>query len=204
MDVRDKLFGELLEIMTFDSNVIILTADMGAMGLDIIRKALPEQFINMGVSEQNMISVAAGLALGGRKVFCYAIAAFLVYRAYDQIRVDIDGMNLPVVLLGMGGGKHYLADGFTHHAETDIALMSVLTNMIILTPDRLGDAYKSSNPVYISISRGEVDRRRGKITQLLWQNSWYYHENKLPLKCADVEIQKHYYWLTTKVLNEEK
>jgi len=153
LDVRDKVFGELLEIMQLDCNVILLTADMGALGLDKIKEEFPSRVINMGISEQNMISVAAGLALGGKKVFCYAIAAFLVYRAYDQIRVDISGMNLPVVLLGMGGDRYYLADGMTHWAEDDMGTMGRL--MKVVRPHQVREAYESNFPVYISMRRYE-------------------------------------------------
>src|SRR3990167_4942328 len=100
LDVRDMIFGEIYKYVASNEDIIILTADCSCYVLEDIKRDFPHQVINMGIAEQNMISVAAGLALGGKKVICYAIAAFLVYRALDQIRVDIGEMRLPVVLIG--------------------------------------------------------------------------------------------------------
>ena len=159
MDIRDALFDKLYEIASKDSEVMVLTADMGAFGLTKIESDLPNQYINMGVSEQNMISVAAGLALSGKRVFVYSIAAFLIYRAYDQIRVDICEMNLPVVLIGAGPGLVYKAEGATHQAIWDSDMVNVLPYIEVFTPNAsnaarvVEHAYHSMHPVYIRLGR---------------------------------------------------
>ena len=161
MDIRDALFDRLYELACKDSNIMVLTADMGAFGLVKIKEDLPSQYINLGVSEQNMISVAAGLTLGGKKVFAYAIAAFLIYRAYDQIRIDICEMNLPVVLIGAGAGLTYKFEGATHHALYDKDIIELLPNIEVFTPANASEAeavveyaYQSDHPLYIRLGRG--------------------------------------------------
>ena len=163
MDIRDAFFDELYEITSHDKNLMFLTADMGAFGLNKFKRDFPKQYINVGVAEQNLISVGAGLALSGKRVFLYAIAAFLIYRALDQIRIDICEMNLPVTLIGAGPGLTYHAEGPTHHALYDDIIISMFPNIKVFTPRTPEDAqtvmilaYLSKSPVYIRLGRGEV------------------------------------------------
>ena len=159
MDIRDALFDKLYDITSSDERVMVLTADMGAFGLNRLKNDFPKQYINVGVSEQNLISMAAGLSLGGKKVFVYAIAAFLIYRAYDQIRVDICGMNLPVVLIGAGPDLIYKAEGATHQAIWDADIVRHLPNIKVWTPTASNAAriveyaYRNECPVYIRLGR---------------------------------------------------
>lgn len=160
MDIRDALFSAVYDIIAKDKNAIFLTADMGANDLIKIRNDFPEQYINMGVSEQNMVSVAAGLALSGKKVFIYTIAAFL-QRAFEQIKVDICGMNLPVTIIGGCVGLSNATDGSTHHSINDISIMRTLPNLTIFNPCSAQEAkfcasYKSESPVYIRLDKGEL------------------------------------------------
>jgi transketolase len=108
-----------------------------------------------------MISVAAGLALAGKRVYVYAIASFLIQRALDQIKVDLCGMNLPVTLIGVGGGIGYSYDGFTHQIPQDIAILRSLPNIEIICPyDELttrANVYcseTSKSPRYIRLEKG--------------------------------------------------
>ncbi len=169
MDIRDAFFEELCNIARKDRNVIILTGDMGAYKLEEFRKEKTGQVINVGIAEQNLINVATGLALGGKKVFCYGIAAFIIQRCYEQIKVNLCDMNLPVTLIGYGAGNYYERDGATHCILFDIDIMRVLPNMRIVTLDdpdsgkkvaQLG--YESKTPLYIrigNISVGQFIRR---------------------------------------------
>jgi transketolase len=158
--MRDAFFDELYKIAKHDSNVILLSGDCGAPSLDKFREDIPEQFVNIGISEQNMISAAAGLALSGKKVYCYAITPFLTMRCYDQIRIDICEMNLSVTLVGVGVGYAYEDAGDTHYAPQDIAIMRVLPNLIIWSPSDSGmavaiatESYLRSSPQYIRLDR---------------------------------------------------
>ena len=113
---------------------MFLSADFGAPALDEFRQDLPNQFINMGIAEQNMIDVAAGLALSGKKVFCYAMAPFITSRAYEQIKCSLSSMNLPVTLIGVGVGLGYDHSSMTHVQLEDIACMRTISHLEILTP----------------------------------------------------------------------
>lgn len=103
-----------------------LTGDLGFMALEEVRAAFGSRFVNVGVAEQNMVGVAAGLAREGLKVFAYSIAPFCYARPFEQIRNDICLANLPVCLVGNGGGYAYGYMGPTHHALEDCAAMSAL------------------------------------------------------------------------------
>src|SRR5690348_8429588 len=94
-DTRDAFFEELFQIAFKDPNVILLVADQGAATFKKFEEKIPKQLINVGIAEQNMISVAAGLALSGKKVFVHAISNFATLRCYEQIKVDLSIMNLP-------------------------------------------------------------------------------------------------------------
>jgi transketolase len=163
VDMRDAFFDEVYNIAKNDSHVIFLTGDMGAFSLDRFKKDLPNQYINMGAAEQNMVSVAAGLALGGKKVFIYSIVSFATMRCFEQIRVDLCCMRLPVTIVGTGSGVTYGSDGPTHHALQDVAIMRALPEMTIFNPS---DAYLTQavakmaleclSPSYVRIEKGKL------------------------------------------------
>ncbi len=134
LDFRDAVFNSLHEVMRADVNTVCLTNDMGAMGLDAIRAEFPERAINVGIAEQNMMSVAGGLALAGKSVFVYGIIAHVTARCFEQIKLDICVPNLPVTIIGVGAGLAYGVDGPTHHGIEDVAIMRALGNMHIYNP----------------------------------------------------------------------
>jgi transketolase len=109
-----------------NDDCFFLTGDLGFMALEKVKAAFGNRFINAGVAEQNMIGVAAGLAREGFKVFAYSIAPFCYARPFEQIRNDVCLANLPVYLVGNGGGYAYGHMGPTHHALEDCAAMNAL------------------------------------------------------------------------------
>ena len=109
-----------------DENNIFLTGDLGFMALEGVSKSFGKRFINCGVSEQNMIGVAAGFAKSGYSVYAYSIAPFIYARPFEQIRNDIALPNVSVCLIGNGGGYAYGYMGPTHHALEDISAMNSL------------------------------------------------------------------------------
>ncbi|MGA8849123.1 MAG: transketolase C-terminal domain-containing protein [Dehalococcoidia bacterium] len=163
IDIRDAFFDEVYRIAAEDPNVIFLTADMGAFSLDRFKRDLSGQYINVGVAEQNLVSIGAGLALGGRRVFVYTIASFITQRCYEQIKIDLCGMRLPVTIIGVGGGITYSSDGPTHQAMQDVAIIRALPEITILNPSdpimaaaAARIAYKSPSPIYIRIEKGKL------------------------------------------------
>src|SRR3990172_3787346 len=132
--MRQAFINTLIEIAETDKALYLLTADMGFGLVEQFATRFPKQYINVGVAEQNMIGVAAGLALEGKKVFCYSIANFPTMRCLEQIRNDVCYHNLPVCIVPGGAGLWYGALGMTHHAVEDIAVMRCLPNMAIVCP----------------------------------------------------------------------
>ncbi|OGH18899.1 MAG: hypothetical protein A3F31_04970 [Candidatus Levybacteria bacterium RIFCSPHIGHO2_12_FULL_38_12] len=160
-EMRDAFFEELFQIASHDHDVILLHADQGAYAFQKFYSSLPKQIINVGVAEQNMISVAAGLALSGKKVFVHAISTFLTLRCYEQIKVDLSIMNLPVIIAGIGPGFTYGADGPTHHSNQDIAIMRAIPHMRILNATDFFNlavfphfAYSKPQLTYIRFEKG--------------------------------------------------
>jgi transketolase len=133
-DFRDAVFLAVGEVMSTDPRAVILYNDMGALELDRLRQRYPTRVYNVGICEQNMASLAAGLALDGRCVFTYGIIAHVFARSFEQIRNDICCENLPVTILGVGSGLSYGADGPTHHGVQDVAVMRTLPNLAIFNP----------------------------------------------------------------------
>ena len=118
---------------------VFLTGDLGFKALEPLQTVMRSHFINVGVAEQNMISVAAGIAKTGLQVFAYSIAPFVYARPFEQIRNDICLHNLPVTLVGNGGGYGYGVMGATHHAIDDYGALLTLQNMNVFVPVFDGD-----------------------------------------------------------------
>lgn len=144
------------------ADMVFLTGDLGFMALEPLQKSLGKRFINAGVAEQNMISVAAGLAAQQLEVWVYSIAPFCYGRPFEQIRNDIAFHKLPVKLIGNGGGYSYGVMGPTHHAIEDYGVLLTLPHMTAYVPafDQDMDAViaragTSAQPSYIRLGRGE-------------------------------------------------
>jgi transketolase len=160
LDFRDAVFSSLHEIMRTDANVVCLTNDMGAMGLDKIRSEFPARVVNVGIAEQNMMSLAGGMALAGKSVFVYGIVSHVTARCFEQIKLDICVPNLAVTIIGVGAGLAYGVDGPTHHGVEDVAIMRALGNMHVYNPAdgvsalaAVNLAYASRRPSYVRMDK---------------------------------------------------
>jgi transketolase len=146
-----------------EPEMVFLTGDLGFMALEPLQEAMGARFINAGVAEQNMISVAAAMASRGHEVWAYSIAPFLYARAFEQIRNDICQHGLSVKLLGNGGGYGYGIYGQSHYALEDYGVLCTLPGMIAYAPLFTSDvmpvvekAAASDRPAYIRLGRGEL------------------------------------------------
>ncbi len=128
---RDAFWKKVYEQAQTNKDIVVISADMGAPSLDAFRRDMPSQFINVGIAEQQAISLAAGLAFEGKHPFVYAIAPFITLRCLEQIRVSCSIMNIPITVVGIGVGFGYDDSGPTHHLLEDIAVMRVFPNIII-------------------------------------------------------------------------
>lgn len=133
--MRNTFSETLYECAKADSNIYIVVADISPAGsMAKFQTEYPERFINVGVAEQLMIGMAAGLAIKGCRPFAYTIATFSLYRPFEMVRDDLGYQNLPVTVVGMGAGVLYSTLGGTHHAQEDIAVAGAIPNMQILAP----------------------------------------------------------------------
>ena len=162
--MRDVFIAQLLKRAKEDSRIILLTGDLGFRVFDEYIAELPEQFLNVGVAEQNMAGIAAGLAHEGHVVFTYSIGNFVSLRCLEQIRNDICYHNLNVNVVCIGGGLSYGALGASHHATEDIAIMRALPGMKVICPgDRLettqltDSLIDTAGPAYFRLERGCPD-----------------------------------------------
>jgi transketolase len=128
---RDSFWERIYDLARADRNLVVVSADMGAPALDRFRRDLPSQYVDVGIAEQQAIGAAAGLTLGGKKAFAYAIAPFITLRCYEHIRVSLAMMNIPVTLVGVGSGFSYDDSGPTHHTVEDLSVLRILPHMRI-------------------------------------------------------------------------
>lgn len=159
--MRKEFCNKIEKIAIANKKVLFLTGDLGFMALENIQKSIGERFINTGVSEQNMISMAASLSSQGFTVLCYSIAPFVVFRPAEQIRLDVCLHNMDVKIIGNGGGYGYGIMGSTHHAIEDIAVLSSFQNMRCYIPFCAEDVAEVTQqmmnrrgPGYIRLEKG--------------------------------------------------
>ena len=136
--MRDAFLDRIWQAMGEDESIFFTTADFGSPVLDKIREQYPDRFANVGIAEQNLINVSAGLAIEGYKVFAYAIAPFITMRCYEQIRVNLALLSvvrpMNVNLIGVGAGYSYVVSGPTHQCYEDLSIMRALPNVRIYSP----------------------------------------------------------------------
>lgn len=168
--MRDTFVRTLLEIAKKDKNVYLVTGDLGFGVLKPFWEELPDQIINAGIAEQNMTSIAAGLAMQGKIVYTYSIGNFPTLRCIEQIRNDCAYHNANVKIVCVGGGFVYGSLGMSHHATEDIAMMRALPDVTVLAPGDLVEAecateaiYRQSGTCYLRLGRGGEKRIHDRI-----------------------------------------
>ena len=168
--MRDTFVRTLLEIAKKDKNVYIITGDLGFGVLKPFWTELPDQIINAGIAEQNMTSIAAGLAMQGKTVYTYSIGNFPTLRCIEQIRNDCAYHNANVKVVCVGGGFVYGSLGMSHHATEDIAMMRSLPDVTVLAPGDLVEAecatkaiYEMPGTCYLRLGRGGEKRIHEKL-----------------------------------------
>jgi transketolase len=171
--LRDNFVRALMDIARQDRRVMLLTGDLGFGVLTHFAETFPDQFLNVGVAEQNMTGVATGLALEGKIVFTYSIGNFPTLRCLEQIRNDVCYHNANVKIVCIGGGFCYGPLGISHHATEDLAIMRVLPQMKVMAPGDLAEtrliteiAYQTAGPCYLRLGRGGERHIHQKALQL--------------------------------------
>lgn len=159
--MRNSFIRSVLELAKADRNVEIVTGDLGFGVLKPFWEAVPDQFVNAGIAEQNMTSMAAGMSLEGKTVFTYSIGNFPTLRCLEQIRNDCAYHDANVKVVCVGGGFTYGSLGMSHHATEDLAVMRSLPNVVVFAPaDRVEAAAVAKaaaeypGTCYIRLGRG--------------------------------------------------
>ncbi len=162
---RQAICETLMEKARTDKDIVVLCSDSrGSASLTPFANAYPEQFVEVGIAEQNLVSISAGLAKCGKKVFAASPASFVSTRSYEQAKVDCAYSNANVTLIGISGGVSYGALGMSHHSAQDIAAMSAIPNMRVYLPsDRFQTAklieelLLDEKPAYVRVGRNPVE-----------------------------------------------
>jgi transketolase len=183
--MRTAFIKEFEKQAELNEDIVVLVGDLGFSVFDEFRKKFPDRFFNMGIAEQNMMSVAAGLALNGKKVFVYSIIPFVTARCIEQIKNDICYPNLNVTIVGVGSGFSYGSAGFSHHAIEDISLMKSLPNMAVLTPsdphevtELVSQCIDYENPTYLRLGKNGEQIFNHKNQKIILGKSHYIKEGE--------------------------
>lgn len=166
--MRKALIAKLVELARQDPRVVLLTGDLGFTVVEPFRDEFPDRFFNVGVAEQNMVGMATGLAESGLIPFVYSIATFASLRPYEFIRNGPIAQQLPVRILGIGGGFDYGTAGLTHYALEDLGVMRIQPGITVIAPAdhrqasaALDATWDSAGPVYFRVGKEEGATVRG-------------------------------------------
>jgi transketolase len=160
--VRNRFADTFYELGKADPRLCVVVADISPAGsIAKFRTEFPRRFINTGVSEQIMIGMAAGMAQRGLRPFAYTIATFALYRPFEMVRDDLCYQNLPVTVVGIGGGVTYSTLGATHHAQEDVAIAAAIPNLTVIAPCDPAET-EAATRWCVTQERGPVYLRLGK------------------------------------------
>src|SRR5450631_3490782 len=172
--MRNRFADTFYELGKTDPRLCVVVADISPAGsIGKFRNEFPQRFINTGVSEQIMIGMVAGMAQRGLRPFAYTIATFTLYRPFEMVRDDLCYQNLPVTIVGIGGGVNYSTLGATHHAQEDVSIASSVPRLSVIAPcdpleteaATLWCAHQEQGPVYLRLGRaGEPDLSSKSVT----------------------------------------
>ncbi len=172
--MRNQFVNAFIEAAKRDDRIVFLSGDLGFKALEPVQDFLGPRFVNAGVAEQNLVSVAAGLASKGFRPWIYSITPFITLRPYEQLRNDVCFHKLPVCVVGNGGGYGYGIMGSSHHALEDIAAMSLLPHMQVFVPTYSSDvvqaveaASQSAGPVYLRLAKEVAGE--GPASKVAWR-----------------------------------
>ena len=161
--MRTAFSQSLIQLAQADPNVVLLTGDHGYALFDEFRQVCPQQYINAGIAEQNMVGVAAGLAKAGLRPIVYGLSAFVPIRVLEQIKIDVCYEQLPVIFAGDGAGVVYSSLGSSHQSTEDIAALRAVPHLQILSPADAYEltacmnlAYASAGPVYVRMGKADL------------------------------------------------
>ena len=158
--MRNAFAKELTKLASKRKDICLLSGDIGNRMFDEFKKAAPNRFLNCGIAEANMMSVASGMGLSGLRPFVYTITPFTTIRCLEQIKIGVAYHESPVIIIGTGSGLSYSELGPTHHSLEDLAILRAIPNINVLTPSdskelvaQMQEALELSKPTYIRIGK---------------------------------------------------
>jgi transketolase len=173
--MRTAFTRALVRAARADRRLVLLTGDHGYSLFDEFRQACPDQFVNAGVAEQNMVGVAAGLAKGGFRPVVYGLSAFVPVRVLEQIKLDVCYERLPVLFVGDGAGVVYGTLGVSHQCTEDVAAARALPNLAVLSPADAHEmdacfhlALRADGPVYLRMGKADRGPVHAETPRLRW------------------------------------
>lgn len=173
--MRNAFAAALVRAAQSDPRVVLLTGDHGYALFDEIRRVCPDQYLNAGIAEQNMVGVAAGLAKAGYRPIVYGLSAFVPVRVLEQIKLDVCYESLPVIFAGDGAGVVYSALGTSHQSTEDVAALRGLPSLSILSPADAAEmtasmdlALSSDGPVYLRMGKSDLGTVHTTLPALQW------------------------------------
>ena len=186
--MRKFFIKKLVEEASKNKKIVLIVGDLGFGVVEPFKIKFPNRFFNVGVAEQNMAGLAAGLATKGFHVFIYSIGNFPTFRCAEQIRNDIDYHNLPVTVVSVGSGLGYGNLGYSNHAIQDYALMRSFPNTLIASPSNnqeldssLNFLFKNSKPSYLRLDKSLELNIQKKIKSIN-PGKWIFYKNKINKK----------------------
>ncbi len=161
--MRDTIIKAITDASRVNRDIVLLTGDLGFGVLQNFKEQFPKQLVNVGIAEQNMTGLAAGLALEGKTVLTYSIGNFNTLRCLEQIRNDVCYHQLHVIIVSVGSGVSYGPLGFSHHATEDISIMRSIPNLTVLSPGCLWEAEQATiaalrapGPYYLRVDKSSA------------------------------------------------
>ena len=156
--------NKLIELARINSNIWLIISDVGFGLVEQFEEEFPDRFINVGISEQNALGIAAGLSATGKNVYFYGIIPFVTYRCMDQIRMFMQYRELPIKIIGNGVDKSYKTAGYSHWGIEDEPMMKCFNNIHTITPRNefelknvLELSFLNNNPMYIRLGNKQIN-----------------------------------------------
>ena len=191
--MRNVFAEQLYKLGKKNNKIFCVVSDISPAGSMVnFSKEFPDRFINVGVAEQSMIGISAGLATQGMRPFAYTIASFALYRPFEMVKTDLCYQNLPVTIVGMGSGLSYPTLGGTHHTAEDVAICNALPNMQIIAPSEPKEvieatkycASQKAGPVYLKLGKsGEPNISTSKSDKWKFGKLRYLYKSKKKEVC---------------------
>lgn len=172
MNPRELFFDRVYDLVKKGEDIVVVTPDLAAPSLDKYRKDFPERYLSVGVAEQNLVVVACGLALSGKKVIAWGLNPFVITRALDQIRNTVSLMNIPIILAGLHAGLSSAVSGPTHVVISDLSIIRTCANITTYNPsdcsicnDIFDEILKFKKPIYMRFDKDiTYDIKRTEIS----------------------------------------